>query len=552
MEILYILLGGEAVKSVEGMTHAMFIAYDSEEAEGSDSVLWSADGPHLAPPISYLVSRAQLNAWDVAAKRVLQRHRAEPSWMQWLEKGPQVFAQLDVEKFEPQNASTDGSQTDALIARELKHAARKIIERKTAFVFPAKWPDKIAVQATKLIRLMVRDLCAYLREVPIEKGLPWTFLSMSADPKGENPLGDFIRLLHSEMLADKSGVDVIAMRQKNGAILLSGPTGSGKSYAARALANDTKYGNRLVEVNLAAVAEEQLESRMRGYKAGTFTGGAKEGRAGWFEKADNGVLFLDEFQSVSVASQVQLLDLLSAVSNEIHIARTGADHERQRFSVKVILAINEDIDILLREKRLRKDIYFRVRSVEAFPSLKERLDRDIEHRYLRGLMASYRWKSLRTIDQLRHLEGGWGDMVPTFFPIVLPEALSELANQDWEGNFRELERVAFDIYYECDYQHKSIFIDRARVTHVVKSWHIAAPGVKVKNHIDGMSEAEQGKLNDIQQALRKSSFIISTVLKSQPYYRSRPPLKKYLQSHIDKLDEDILGDSHMIRFLGIL
>lgn len=552
MDILYILLGGKAARPVEGMTHAMFIAYNSAEAEGSDSVLWSADGPHSPPPISCLVSRAQSNAWDVEAQRVLQRHRAEPSWVQLLEKGPQVFAQLDVEKFDPHNASTDESQTDALIARELKHAARKIIERKTAFVFPAKWPDNIAVQATKLIRLMVRELCAYLREVPIKQGLPWTFLSMSTDPNGGDPLGEFIRSLHSEMLADKSGVDVIAMSQKNGAILLSGPTGSGKSYAARLLANNTKYGNRLVEVNLAAVAEEQLESRMRGYKAGTFTGGAKEGRAGWFEEADKGVLFLDEFQSVSVASQVQLLDLLSAVSNDIHIARTGADHERRRFSVKVVLAINEDIDTLLREKRLRKDIYFRVRSVEAFPSLKERLDRDVEHRYLRGLMASYRWKSLRTIDQLRHLEGGWGDMVPTFFSALLPEALSELASQDWEGNFRELERVAFDLYYECDYQQQSISIDRARVRHAVKSWHLTAPGVKTGNCIDGMSEAEQRKLNDIQQALRKSAFIISTVLKNQPYYLSRPPLKKYLQSYIDKLDEDIRGDSRMIRFLGLL
>lgn len=64
----------------------------------------------------------------------------------------------------------------------------------------------------------------------------------------------------------------------------------------------------------------------------------------------------------------------------------------QRFNVKVILAINEDIETLLREKRLRKDIYYRVRLIESFPSLKERLEQDLEHKYLRGLLATYRWE----------------------------------------------------------------------------------------------------------------------------------------------------------------
>jgi len=67
---------------------------------------------------------------------------------------------------------------------------------------------------------------------------------------------------------------------------------------------------------------------MRGYKAGTFTGAAKGGRKGWFEEASGGVLFLDEFQSVSVAYQVQLLDVLNAVSDDIQIAQTGEDKKK--------------------------------------------------------------------------------------------------------------------------------------------------------------------------------------------------------------------------------
>ncbi|WP_167242577.1 sigma 54-interacting transcriptional regulator [Burkholderia sp. Cy-637] len=547
---MYVLLDGKAAKPVDGMTPVMFVAYGSAEVDGPESVPWPAESTHSASPISYLVNRARWNAWSVAAKHVLRRHGAESSWEQWLDAGPQWFAQLDPGQFDRPNAATHGDQGDALIARELKHVARQIVERKTAFVFPAKWPDNLAKAATELVRLMIRELCAYLREAPVEPELPWTFLSMNTDSGGRDPLGEFIRALHSEMLTDTSGVDVVAWSQKGGAILLSGPTGSGKSYAARLLAADTKYRSRLVEVNLAAVVDEQLESRMRGYKAGTFTGGLKEGRAGWFEEADGGVLFLDEFQSVSLASQVQLLDLLNAVSNDIQIARTGADHERSRFNVKVILAINEDIDTLLREKRLRKDIYYRIRLVEAFPSLKERLNRDMGHRYLRGLLASYRWKSLRTIEQLCRLEGGWRDMVPTFFPVFSLDALFELASQEWEGNFRELERVAFDLFYGCDYQQLSTRIDRARVENVVNSSHV--PGNPAGNAADGMTEVERRKLNDIQQALRESRFVIATALKNQPYFRSRPPLKRYLRDHVEKLAADIRGDSRMTRFLGLL
>ena len=98
--------------------------------------------------------------------------------------------------------------------------------------------------------------------------------------------------------------------------------------------------------------------------------------------------------------------------------------------------------------------------MEKFLSLKERLDRDQEHRYLHGLLASYRWKSLRTIQQLSCLECGWQDMVPKFFPVFSLDALAELASHDWEGNFRELERVAFDIYYESDFLQQSIIIER--------------------------------------------------------------------------------------------
>lgn len=551
MDVLYILLGGKSEKQQKGMSPVMYVTYDSAKDGGSDSLPLPSSDSSLRP-ISYLTNRARLNSWRVEAEQVLKRYGLASSWGDVLDVEPEWFAKLDPDQFCHPNTITDGNQDAVPIAHELKNAAQKIIKRNTAFVFPAKWADDIAEPATKLTSSIVKELCEYLREAPVDQALPWTFLSMdtNSDPTSRDALGEFISSLHSEMLAEKSELDVVAWSQKSGAVLLSGPTGSGKSYAARLLATDPKYSG-LVEINLAAVSEELLESRMRGYAAGTFTGAEKKGREGWFEKANDGVLFLDEFQSVSTASQVQLLDLLSAVSDVIHIARTGEDHKRHRFNVKVILAINEDIDTLLRNGRLRKDVYFRVRTVEKFLSLKERLDRDLEHRYLHGLLASYRWKSLRTIQQLSCLECGWQDMVPKFFPVFSRDALAELASHDWEGNFRELERVAFDIYYGSDFLQKSIIIDRARVTHAVTSWHATVTGSLAENISDGLNEMDRKKLNDIQQALRDSNFVINRVLKKQPYYKSNKPLKSFLQSHMEILDKDILRDSRMVKFLKL-
>lgn len=62
--------------------------------------------------------------------------------------------------------------------------------------------------------------------------------------------------------------------------------------------------------------------------AGSFTGSDRKGRAGWFEDANGGVLFLDEFQSISMEAQVQLLDSLNAVSDDVYIARIGKEGNR--------------------------------------------------------------------------------------------------------------------------------------------------------------------------------------------------------------------------------
>jgi hypothetical protein len=568
MDVLYILLGGKAAKPADSMTPVMSVAYGESGDGGPGSVSWPAAGPRPNAPLAQLTGQAREAMWHAEGNLVLKRHGAASSRGHWLGLDPKQLAQADLMQLGRPDTASQESQADAPILRDLQRIARQIVGRKTAFVFPAKWPPHIVAPAAELVGAMVKEVCAYFRDAPIEEGLPWTFLSMNADSGGQDPLGDFIRSLHNEMLANTSDVKIADWRRKGGAVLLSGPTGSGKSYAARLLAANAKYGSRPVEVNLAAISEELLESRLRGYEPGTFTGADRKGRKGWFEEADGGVLFLDEFQSVPSAAQVQLLDVLSAVSDDIQIARVGADHKRSPYKVKVILAINEDIETLLREKRLRKDLYYRVRFIQTFPSLKERLapDRDGHHRYLRGLLASYRWKSLRNIEELCRLDAGLRGMARSFFPIWQQDSLSALAGQEWEGNFRELERVAFDLFYWYDDFHEQDYyppigesdddsrkpqqIGKAQVEQVLKSWHAPASGNPPRDSADGMTTRKWKMLEGIQDALRESGFIIAKVLKSQPHFKSRPTLKAYLRDHVEQLAADVRTDSRLIQFLA--
>jgi len=567
MSPIYFMLGRKTATLENGTPPSSFIAYGDNEDGGLGLISWSPTGQELNTPLAHLVDEARQEMWLCQGKLALKRYGAGSLPGYSLERGPQWIAQADLTQPGWPNPATETGRKDASIFRELQRIARQIVGRKAAFVFPAKWPSGTAVPDAQLLGAMVKEVCAHFRYASVQEALPWTFLSVSIDPGGLDPLGDFIRLLHSEMLVDTSDVMVADWRRKGGTILLSGPTGSGKSYAARLLATDPKYKS-LVEVNLAGVLEEQLESRMRGYEPGTFTGADRNGRKGWFEEADGGVLFLDEFQSVSPAAQVQLLDVLSAVSDDIQIARTGADHRRSRYKVKVILALNEDVETLLRENRLRKDLYYRVRFIQTFPSLKERLapGRDPDHRYLRGMLASYRWKSLRTVKELCQLHTGLLGMARSFFPEWKQDALSVLAQQEWEGNFRELERVAYDVFYRYDEYHESDYyphvsgygdagqpqqIGKVHVEDSLRSWFVPASGKQQPGVGDARAALEQNMLEGVQGALRDCGFIIARVLKNQPYIRSRPTLRNYLRDHVGQLASDVRTDSRMVRFLAL-
>ncbi|MCU7892246.1 MAG: sigma-54 dependent transcriptional regulator, partial [Candidatus Thiodiazotropha sp. (ex Ustalcina ferruginea)] len=151
-------------------------------------------------------------------------------------------------------------------------------------------------------------------------------------------------------------------------VLLTGESGTGKELAARALHyNSARWDQPFVVENCGALPDELLESELFGYKRGAFTG-AVEDRAGLFEQASGGTVFLDEIGEVSPAFQVKLLRVLQ----EGEIRPLGSSQTRQ-VDVRVIAATNRDLEQEVREGRFREDLYYRLATVTIhLPALRER------------------------------------------------------------------------------------------------------------------------------------------------------------------------------------
>lgn len=207
------------------------------------------------------------------------------------------------------------------------------------------------------------------------------------------------------------------------AVLVLGENGTGKEVVAQSLHYRSPRRNEpLIAVNCAALTETLLESELFGHEKGAFTG-ANESRAGKFEVASGGTLFLDEIGDMSLSGQAKLLRALE----EKEVVRVGG-HETISTDVRVVAATNQNLANLVREKKFREDLYFRLNVVTLeLPPLRERGD-DIV------LLAEH---FLRQLCQKQGRKP----------PAITAAAKKRLVAHRWPGNVRELrnlmERVAY-------------------------------------------------------------------------------------------------------------
>ena len=157
--------------------------------------------------------------------------------------------------------------------------------------------------------------------------------------------------------------------QVDTSVLISGESGVGKDLLARIIHNNSYRAEKsFIKINCGAIPETLLESELFGYERGAFTGARTEGKAGLFEVADGGTVFLDEIGELPFHLQVKLLSILED-EQVIRLGGTKPHH----INVRIIAASNMNLEKMVEEKKFRRDLLFRLNVIPIhIPPLRER------------------------------------------------------------------------------------------------------------------------------------------------------------------------------------
>ena len=226
-----------------------------------------------------------------------------------------------------------------------------------------------------------------------------------------------------EIIGNKTGLNralekSIQVAPTDISLLVTGESGVGKEVIPK-IAHQLSHRkhSKLIAVNCGAIPEGTIDSELFGHEKGAFTG-ATQTRAGYFEVADGGTIFLDEVGELPLTTQVRLLRVLE----NGEFIKVGSS-KVQKTDVRIVAATNVNMQEAIRKNKFREDLYYRLSTVEInLPPLRERID-DI-HLLFRKFCSDFAQKySMPTIR-------------------LNDNAIKTLINYRWDGNIRQLKNIA--------------------------------------------------------------------------------------------------------------
>ncbi len=230
----------------------------------------------------------------------------------------------------------------------------------------------------------------------------------AVEPNVSNVVGKSESMLKVFKLIGRAG-------PTNSSILIQGESGTGKEIVARSIhLNSPRAAKPFIPINIAAIPEQLLEAELFGHEKGAFTG-ALFARDGLFTEAEGGTLFLDEVGEIPLLLQPKLLRTLQ----EHEVRRIGSSVSKV-VDVRIIAATNRNLEELVREKRFREDLFYRLSVIRIeLPPLRDRRE-DIP------LLVEYFMKKY-CIQHNKQVKG------------ITDDLLASIERFDWPGNVRELE-----------------------------------------------------------------------------------------------------------------
>jgi len=258
-------------------------------------------------------------------------------------------------------------------------------------------------------------------------------------------------------------------------VLIQGETGTGKELIARAIHNRSRRANRaFIRVNFAAIPTSLIASELFGHEKGAFTGALQQ-RAGRFEAADGGTIFLDEIGELPAETQVALLRVLQ----EREFERVGGNWSIP-IDVRVLAATNRDLNAFVDKGMFRQDLFYRLNVFPVqLPPLRHRVD-DIPL-LVEYLIVRYGEKAGKRIRRIRK------------------DTLNLFQSYDWPGNVRELQNVIERAVILCD--EETFYVD--------PSWLTPAPPRSARASVPLVTDVAEHEKAIIENALREAQGLVS-------------------------------------------